>query len=213
MCVLSVSLHACVECIHTCMLTCVQVHMHWRSAVDVWCLSLVLCTSLLGWGLLLNSKFTDLGGWRQSDHLRDLLCLPPKFSVSGLPFMWVPRIQTLLLHLHSKDFILGNHPHGSIFRLRWAHKSRWNETREGGKLKALRKEVGEKNQVHKQLNVRFRSVRRRLMLLKLQSETWKKNSKNENGKEKNRRDCRKHAMHRRQTKETHEKVGALWKKT
>lgn len=71
------------------------------------------------------------------------------------------------------------------------------------KLKAPRKEVGEKNQIHKQINVRFRSVRKRLMLLKLQSETRKKNSKNENGKEKNRRDCRKHAMHGRQTKETH----------
>lgn len=115
-------------CSHVCRCICT-----WRSAVDVWCLSLVLYTSLLGWGLLLNSKLTDLGGWRQSDRLRDLLCLPPEFSVSGLPFMWVPRIQTLLLHLHSKDFILGNHPHGSIFRLRWAHKSRWNETREGGK--------------------------------------------------------------------------------
>lgn len=62
-----------------------------------------------------------------------------------------------------------------------------DEMRQGkvaNKLKALRKEVGEKNQVHKQINVRFKSVRRP-MPLKLQSETQKRNSKKENGKEKN----------------------------
>lgn len=49
--------------------------------------------------------------------------------------------------------------------------------KEANKLKASRKEVGEKNHVHKQINVRFKSVRRRPMPLKLQSETQKRNSK------------------------------------
>lgn len=119
-----VSLYVCLVCVLVClcgMHTLMHTHMcvgaYAPGGLQLMCDVFLWCSTLhlLGQGLLLNPEFTDLSELKQSDCLRDLPCLPPEFSVSCLPFMWVPRIQTLLLHL--QDFIPGNHPHGSIFRL------------------------------------------------------------------------------------------------
>lgn len=126
LCVWPVSLYICVECIHISTFTCVEVQMHLE--VYSWRLTSfsIVLHSIFWEGLMLNPEFTDLG-------------LPPEFSV----YKWPHFLASLLCgfwgsklwssYLPSKHFLQVNHPQGSIFMLKQAHRSRHDETTKGDK--------------------------------------------------------------------------------